>query len=447
MRVALDVATHSVIPARRVMKGQDFICCDCHAPVIPVHPTALKVNGERMADHYRHKAVKDCAYSTFVDKHHGGDSIEHDEICTEIAATLAGRTKVIESVVERAALRDASGKIVAIPDILVTSKSGNRLAIEFQQSNCGHERIYQRTATYGRLGIPVLWLVPEELIDESKRLGNVKGFTHGLYHLYDNHLYLWSRKHQKVRVVNFTNESPFYVKRGKIRQYFDIFRDFMKVDTAATWYPGLPASCLWMIRPHGELVDAFDRSAKPHMHPQTAPDRSVNVKSYPDLAYIKNLALISTAYSHTTLAIMARSGTSYDKRITHVGLSKHDWDRSNTPDYLWRLFRFADDYNTRAGSKGILKALLLFWDTLVTDDHKDDWRGKSDLIIEAIKKSNCTPTFSDLLILRSLSLIPNDLPYFYPHNGQELSYLCDKDNKIGLTFTEYRDNKDSIFMI
>lgn len=115
---------------------------DCSAPEIT---TVYRAPGGRR-DGYRHLSRPDR-------DNHGPESVLHRQGKALVARWAGSQPRVAKVQIE-APLADRE----RVADVLITSETGNRIAIEVQYSGLTNMEWKQRTASYNALGIPVVWI-------------------------------------------------------------------------------------------------------------------------------------------------------------------------------------------------------------------------------------------------------------------------------------------------
>lgn len=144
-----------VVASRDGEKGLDYRCPnpDCRGPMI------LKP-GRIVTAHYAHKPPATCAWSA-------GETIAHLEAKSLFrdALTARGLKVEVECIVDT-----LPGDRRA--DVLVTSPSGERVAIELQHTSIGLEEIEARAFAYARAGIAQIWVpfLRAGFLDDATRL-------------------------------------------------------------------------------------------------------------------------------------------------------------------------------------------------------------------------------------------------------------------------------------
>lgn len=167
---ARRLADHRPVHAGAVA-GEDgpFYCAQCHEEVI------VRKGAER-ADHFAHEASRRASFEA-------EEGALHRACKQEIHAALVlenpdGRWEVERTIPARpergiAEVRpDISGRVRGLP-----------VAVEVQASALGIAAIVQRTETYARRGIHVLWVVPVpgQLADDGIRPRLHERYFHSLY--------------------------------------------------------------------------------------------------------------------------------------------------------------------------------------------------------------------------------------------------------------------------
>ncbi len=199
----------TVLIARDVTKQDGpFRCSACEAQMI-IKKGLLKI------DHFAHVPNTSCEYGS-------GETEEHLVAKMSIYDNL--RAKDINVILEK----PLSPKVRA--DLLIEYPSGRKVAIEVQRSTMTREECIRRMLNYQETGIPVLWILLNDVKDGWKRVIQQEKFFHGIYFgkvIYFDHGSVlkvftfsdWYRKTFKkmlmIGKVDLADEWMFKVKRRK----------------------------------------------------------------------------------------------------------------------------------------------------------------------------------------------------------------------------------------
>lgn len=175
MLVANDIAGNREIAWNTTKDKGPFSCPQCLAEVV------LK-KGEIKVHHFAHKPPFDCAYGS-------GETQKHLTVKRAIYEDLLGQPNCTKCELERS----LNG---VRPDVSLYI-NGKPVAIEIQRSDIDIEIITQRALRYSKLGIYLIWVMPDnEPVseydpDENTYTCRPKIWQKFLHSMYFGRLYYW----------------------------------------------------------------------------------------------------------------------------------------------------------------------------------------------------------------------------------------------------------------
>lgn len=120
-------------------KGPTYFCPNCGDEVI------LK-QGRIVIHHFAHKPPTDCSWAK-------GETREH--LLAKTVIRDAFRNTSYQAEFEAEVLSGAGDRRA---DVLLTNRSGRRVAIEVQHTPILYDAIERRTGAYAIAGVPVIWV-------------------------------------------------------------------------------------------------------------------------------------------------------------------------------------------------------------------------------------------------------------------------------------------------
>lgn len=164
--------------ASQAIRTETYHCPYCNSLMIP-HL------GKKVVHHFKHKPGANCPYL--------GESIEHMRAKEIVFNALTARGLSAELEAYVSTLSSFGNRIA---DILVTSPTGAKVAIELQRSNITEQEIHQRTSAYSEANISVLW-IPFASPKLTKELIPTYGYCH-LEQISPTPLMKWLEETQKT---------------------------------------------------------------------------------------------------------------------------------------------------------------------------------------------------------------------------------------------------------
>ncbi len=205
-----------------------FFCPECGDEVI------LR-KGSIREHHFAHRPPVNCAYGE-------GESELHLRAKREIYQSLVNYEACAKCEIERA-LRGVR------PDVSLRIR-GTPVAIEIQRSTIDVRMIRQRTESYTKLGIFLLWMIPEshptssydaDINSEVHRFKEWEAYLHAMYF---GRLYYWQGG-AHVRAVHFdpferyVEETEWYEPGGELRMEGGYYRTPKRLRKLAPFEGGL----------------------------------------------------------------------------------------------------------------------------------------------------------------------------------------------------------------
>jgi len=214
MQVALSETGVRCVAWKTEKVEGPFSCPGCFGEVI------LR-KGKIREHHYAHKPPFDCIYGA-------GETQIHYRCKREIFEALSSNPKCSEYEIEKPLDRIR-------PDVYAVISS-NKVAIEVQKTIIDINDIERKLSCYKRLGVYVLWLIPQDspkLVwhdGEQEWVYRLKEWEKYLHAVYYGRVYYWNgglsvSPYHFDKFQIWVNESEWYDQGGKYRQEGGYYRD------------------------------------------------------------------------------------------------------------------------------------------------------------------------------------------------------------------------------
>lgn len=179
-----------------------FFCSHCNQSL------TLK-KGEKKEHHFAHLSNSDCP--------HENESAEHMLIKTEIYKSLKKASNVTDCELEKSFGENR-------PDLFAVI-NGVKVAIEVQLSHLSVEKIQERTVSYHRKGIHVLWVGSYSRFLDRVDLDNgntltIKDWEKWVHTMYLGQMFLWKKESLliPVKFIPVKNDKGYGLKKKRVAE-------------------------------------------------------------------------------------------------------------------------------------------------------------------------------------------------------------------------------------